>query len=42
MKGLINRIWRAAPRLQRRDWHPLVVLLALYFIGSAVAPAYGI
>ncbi|WP_279609978.1 hypothetical protein [Burkholderia gladioli] len=42
MKRLINRIWLAAPRLQRRDWHSLVGLLCLYLIAGAIAPAYGI
>ncbi|WP_414451274.1 hypothetical protein AB4851_20675 [Burkholderia sp. 22PA0099] len=32
----------AARLLRRRDWHPLVGLLGLYLIASAIAPAYGI
>ncbi|WP_269765181.1 hypothetical protein [Burkholderia ubonensis] len=25
-----------------RDWHPLVALVVLYLIASAVAPAFGL
>ncbi|WGY71935.1 hypothetical protein KEC55_19160 [Burkholderia cepacia] len=28
--------------LQMRDWHPLVALVVLYLIASAIAPAFGI
>lgn len=28
--------------LQARDWHPLVALVVLYLIASAIAPAFGI
>ncbi|WP_414440476.1 hypothetical protein [Burkholderia sp. 22PA0106] len=39
----LNKHWlRAAHLLARRDWHPLVGLLGLYLIASAIAPAYGI
>jgi hypothetical protein len=39
----LNQHWpRAAHVLKRRDWHPLVALVALYLIASAVAPAFGL
>ncbi|WP_196494164.1 hypothetical protein [Burkholderia stagnalis] len=28
--------------LQARDWHPLVALVVLYLIASAIAPEFGI
>lgn len=40
MSTLILFVNRAAA--DRRDWHPLVALVVLYLIASAVAPAYGI
>jgi len=39
----LNKHWpRAADVLQRRDWHPLVALVLLYLIASAIAPEFGI
>ncbi|ESS38032.1 hypothetical protein P355_0158 [Burkholderia cenocepacia KC-01] len=39
----LNKHWsRAARAAERRDWHPLVALFALYLIASAIAPAFDI
>ncbi|WP_269139996.1 hypothetical protein [Burkholderia cepacia] len=39
----LKKHWpHAARALERRDWHPLVTLIVLYLIASAIAPAFGI
>ncbi|WP_333985110.1 hypothetical protein [Burkholderia orbicola] len=34
--------WLKSRALQVRDWHPLVALVVLYLIASAVAPEFGV
>ncbi|WP_275427577.1 hypothetical protein [Burkholderia sp. JP2-270] len=42
MIAMFKRSSLAAHLLDQRDWHPLVALVVLYLIASAIAPEFGL